>query len=195
VAGDDRPHPLSAVELVASRPEWADEFTAVAGERRGLLGRRALLVQHIGSTSVPGLAAKDVVDVQVVVAELESLVLEGFERPLGEGVLHDHVPAGWAGEEREWEKLLFVRQRPRPVHVHVRREGAANTRYALLFRDYLRADVGARGRWETVKRQVAASSVDRRAYAVAKDPLTDRLMVAAERWAVLSGWTPPRVSD
>ena len=182
---------MSEVVLSGSRPEWAREFDEVAAEIRQALGERALAVDHIGSTSVPGLAAKDVIDVQVRVGELERIELPAFDAPLGRGVLLDHVPAGFDGDPREWEKRYFRRLEPRRLHVHVRRHGAANARYALLFRDYLRATPAAVRGWEAVKRRLAAEYPDREAYTEAKDPLTDVLMADAERWAEAAGWSMP----
>ena len=182
---------MSEVVLSGTQPEWAQEFELVAAEVRAALGGRALAVDHIGSTAVPGLAAKDVIDVQVRVEDLDGIELPGFDTPLGTGAIHDHVPAGDTHDRYEWEKRYFRRLEPRRVHVHVRRQGSANARYALLFRDYLRANDGARRAWEAVKRQVAAAHPDREGYAVAKDPLTDELMHDAERWAVAAGWSLP----
>ena len=170
-----------------SRPDWADEFERIAVELRASLRDAVVAIDHIGSTSVPGLAAKDVIDVQVAVRDL-GVLLAGFDAPFGEGVLHDHVPAGWSGDLREWEKQFFRRLEPRAVNVHVRRAGAANTRYALLFRDYLRANADARERWEAVKRETAARFPDRAVYTQEKDALTDVLVADAEKWARATGW-------
>jgi GrpB-like predicted nucleotidyltransferase (UPF0157 family) len=175
------------VELVPSRPGWTDEFERIASELRASLGDAAVAIDHIGSTSVPGLAAKDVIDVQVAVREL-GVQVAGFEAPFGDGIQHDHVPEGWTGDLREWEKQFFRRREPRAVNVHVRRAGSANTRYALLFRDYLRANPEARDRWEAVTREAAERYPDRRVYTEEKDALTDVLIAAAEKWARATGW-------
>jgi GrpB-like predicted nucleotidyltransferase (UPF0157 family) len=102
----------------------------------------------------------------------------------------DHVPAGWSGPDGAWAKLLFIPREGRRVHAHVRALGSANERYALLFRDYLRAHDEARDRWALVKAQVAAATATRDEYAVRKDPLTDELMAAAEAWAAATAWKP-----
>jgi GrpB-like predicted nucleotidyltransferase (UPF0157 family) len=191
--GDDQEDQLS-VELVAHRPEWAEEFARLAAELRAALGPLALRIDHIGSTSVPGLAAKDVVDLQVIVERLEPVdpIVRAFDRAgyeLG-AYGEDHVPAGWAGANSEWVKLFFLPGSGRRVHVHVRAAGSPNERYALLFRDYLRAHDDARDRWALVKAEIAAATATRDEYAVQKDPLTDDLMVDAEAWAAASGWKP-----
>src|SRR5258708_11940923 len=56
--------------IVAYRPQWTEEYEAIAGRLRDTVGDMALRVDHIGSTAVPGLAAKDVIDVQITVREL-----------------------------------------------------------------------------------------------------------------------------
>src|SRR5260221_3890432 len=56
--------------IVAYRPQWAEEYEAIAGRLRDTVGDMALRVDHIGSTAVPGLAAKDVIDVQITVREV-----------------------------------------------------------------------------------------------------------------------------
>jgi GrpB-like predicted nucleotidyltransferase (UPF0157 family) len=102
----------------------------------------------------------------------------------------DHVPAGWSGQVEAWAKLLFMPRAGRRVHAHVRAAGSPNERYALLFRDYLRAHDDVRDRWALVKARLAASTATRDEYAVRKDPLTDELMAGAEAWASETGWNP-----
>src|SRR5689334_13616943 len=110
---------------------------------RNILGNLALRIDHIGSTSVPGLVAKDVIDIQItadrLTRELESAMnLAGFQRLLN--IYQDHVPPGKEADVHEWEKWVFQPDSPgRRVNVHVRMPGRANQRYAILFRDYLRA--------------------------------------------------------
>lgn len=174
--------------VVDYRPSWPGEFAIVAAELRDLLGDRAIAVDHIGSTSVPGLAAKDCIDIQVRVAALDEEALvalfatRGFRcRP--EPWNRVEVTAG-----HEWNKLVFA---PRPGHraanIHVRVDQGANARFALLFRDYLRADDDARRAWGAFKQRLAASVPDLLAYGQIKAPATVILMAAAERWAAAAG--------
>jgi GrpB-like predicted nucleotidyltransferase (UPF0157 family) len=75
--------------------------------------------------------------------------------------------------------------------VHVRQEGRLNQRYALLFRDYLRADPGAAGAYGQLKQALAeAAGRDWDTYYSVKDPACDLIMAAAEQWAVRVGWHP-----
>ncbi len=129
--------------IVAYRPEWADQFAVNTRGLRDALGTLALRIDHIGSTSVPGLAAKDVIDAQVTVRELTGELAPAFARAgyaRRADITRDHRPPTATGPDADWAKQYY---RPvdetRPIHVHVRRAGSPNGRYALLFRDYLRA--------------------------------------------------------
>lgn len=182
------------IEIRAYDERWPAEFETIARDLRAGLGDLALRVDHIGSTSVPGLAAKDVIDVQVSVADLHDPRLVVALDGLGTGASRprrDHVPPGDRRDPAEWEKRYL---RPpaswRATHVHVREEGRANTRYALLFRDHLRHSPAAAAAYAEVKRALARlhpDDVD--AYYAVKDPACDLVMDAAERWARETGWT------
>jgi GrpB-like predicted nucleotidyltransferase (UPF0157 family) len=179
--------------VIASYDErWPAEYDEIAALLRHALGDLAVRIDHIGSTSVPGLAAKDVIDVQVGVADLADPRLgPAFERlgaaPTG---ATDHVPPGWSGPASEWEKR-YVRPPPdwRPTHLHVRQVGRANHRYALLFRDHLRHSTTAAAAYAEVKQALARLHPDDvEAYYAVKDPVCDLVMDGAERWASSTGW-------
>jgi GrpB-like predicted nucleotidyltransferase (UPF0157 family) len=101
----------------------------------------------------------------------------------------DHRPPGASGPDDDWRKLLFKPKAGRPVNVHVRVEGRPNQRYALLFRDYLRAHPDAAAAYAALKRALAALGIDREVYADVKDPACDLIFVAAEDWAAASNWS------
>lgn len=175
---------------------WPTDYVAVEALLRTALGERAVRIDHIGSTSVPGLAAKDVIDVQVTVVDLDDPHLRPAFEALGATpteITADHVPPGLtgdAGDPTAWEKRYF---RPpaswRPTHLHVRASGRPNQRYALLFCDYLRQSSAAAAAYAQVKLALARlhpDDVD--AYYDVKDPVCDLIMAAAERWADEVGW-------
>src|SRR5512140_1813245 len=129
------------VEIIAYKETWPDEFRAIARVLRAGLGDLALRIDHIGSTSVPGLCAKDVIDIQISVARLDAPVVAALHA-IGYSKAHDisrdHRPPDDDGPDENWHKLFF---RPphgqRRTNTHVRVLGRPNQRYPLLFRDYL----------------------------------------------------------
>jgi GrpB-like predicted nucleotidyltransferase (UPF0157 family) len=190
---------MSAIEIVDNDPGWKLEFDRLADEIRGRLGATALRIDHIGSTAVPGLAAKDVIDVQVAVAALDpeplSAALASCGLLLAAGIDRDHVPLGAVSPEGDWQKLLFTAAPGRrAAHVHVRVLGAANWRYALLFRDHLRTHPSTAAAYAELKRRLAALDIDRSTYADVKDPACDLIIAAAERWAEAVGWQPTGIA-
>ena len=179
--------------IVDYDPAWPDRFRAIANELRQRVGGDAVRVDHIGSTSVPGLAAKDLIDIQITVPRLgvgdawPDELLPGLVRRPG---FADHVPAEGSQDPADWAKRYW--SHPMRVHVHVREEGRPNQRYPLLFRDYLRADPLAARSYGAVKRELAAIvGDDWDAYCRAKDPVCDVVFAAAEQWAARVGWEPP----
>jgi GrpB-like predicted nucleotidyltransferase (UPF0157 family) len=190
---------MARAEIVSPSPIWAAEFREIGAALRAALGPLAVRIDHIGSTSVPGLAAKDVIDVQVTVAALDLLALApGFERagfqPAPDNPWHDHRPPDATGPDEDWTKLSF---RPMPgvfggrrINMHVRAAGRPNQRYALLFRDYLRAHPPAAEAYAELKRRLAGLDLETAVYAEVKDPACDLIMQAAEPWAVRTNWQP-----
>ena len=192
------------IAIVAYDERWPEEFRRIGTALREALGSLALRIDHIGSTAVPGLPAKDVIDVQVAVAALDAAAIDSALAPLGyriwEGNAEDHVPPGRDGDApEEWQKLYFrAPAGQRRTHLHVRQAGRANQRYALLFRDYLRAapvSAGAyarvAGAYARVKEALARlHPEDQEAYYDVKDPVCDIVIDAAERWAVATGYVP-----
>lgn len=80
--------------------------------------------------------------------------------------------------------------RARPVNVHVREAGSATARYALLFRDYLRAEPASRDTWGRFKTRLADTGSEIFAYGQIKATIQPILMTLAERWAVDNAWRP-----
>jgi GrpB-like predicted nucleotidyltransferase (UPF0157 family) len=187
---------LNTIEIVPYDTRWPVEFQRIGAPLRTVLGALALRIDHIGSTAVPGLAAKDVIDVQVTVAELDPAVISATLTPLGyvlrEDVTGDHVPPGWNDLAVEWRKLYFREPRQqRRTNLHVRQANRANQRYALLFRDYLREDALAAAAYAQVKQALARlHPADQDADYDVKDPVCDIVMVAAKRWSDPIGYTP-----
>jgi dephospho-CoA kinase len=158
-------------------------ITAVAGQR-------AHRLDHIGSTAVPGLAALDVLDIQVVVANFTA----------AQRLADDLVGAGlirrdgrWCDIARDgttWEKAMATNADPgRAVNCHIRPADSPAWRDALLLRDWLRAHPDRVRRYAELKHRLAAQqwdSID--AYATAKAPLVANALDRAQRWAARTGW-------
>jgi GrpB-like predicted nucleotidyltransferase (UPF0157 family) len=187
------------ISIVAHRPSWRAEFQQIAAALRAGIGEVALRIDHIGSTSVPNLCAKDVIDLQVTVARLDAGIAERL-RDLGfvrcPEINQDHVPPGYAGREGDWAKLFFVEPNgQRRINLHVRQSGRPNQRYALLFRDYLVAHPASAAAYGELKQRLAGSLDSEETYADVKDPAVDLIYLAAEDWASRTQWQPGSSSD
>ena len=184
------PDEPSQVTIVDYQPGWPTDFDRIAGQLSEVLGRAAIAIDHVGSTSVPGLAAKDCIDVQVRVVALDGAWTVSRMGSIG----FRCRPEPWNRVEVTGglpsRKLVFA---PPPGHrlcnVHVRTQGGRGARFALLFRDYLRADETAREAWGAFKKRLAVSVPDLADYGQIKSAATGVLIRAAEMWAAETGWT------
>ena len=179
------------IVIVPPSPAWSSEFQRIGAKLRTALDDAALRIDHIGSTAVANLDAKDIIDVQVTVASFANLTAP-FERAgfkLLDGYTRDHQPPGMSLPAIELEKRLFKPDSSRPANVHVRIEGRFNQRYPLLCRDYLRAHPKAASAYAEIKRQLARRFPnDTEAYYDVKDPVFDLIMAGAEEWAQATNW-------
>jgi GrpB-like predicted nucleotidyltransferase (UPF0157 family) len=182
------------VTVVAPSETWAAEFGSVGPRLRNELGALALRIDHIGSTAVPGLAAKDILDIQVAVAEVdEALLAPAFARAgfrVTSRNRSDHQPPGSNGPATDWQKLYVEPVQGRRINVHVRVAGKPNQRYALLCRDFLRAHPTAAQAYALFKQRLAARGMESSVYADIKEPVFDLILHAAESWAAHTGWQP-----
>jgi GrpB-like predicted nucleotidyltransferase (UPF0157 family) len=166
------PDPGSDVVLVEPDPAWAGVFATQERRIRGALGAHALEVHHVGSTSVPGLAAKDVVDVVLVVRDPAS------ERA--------YVPAledaGYtlAVREPDWYEHRVLKDRAPRVNLHVFGPACPEVRRMLAFRDHLRRDAEDRERYEATKRDLAGRTWQQvQDYADAKSEVVTAILARA----------------
>ncbi len=178
-------------------PYWRQRGAQLAAELQAALHPLALRVEHIGSTSIPGMAAKPIYDLQVSVTDLAAAA-EAFDEPLRAFELtrqpyeQDHVPAGRDDDPARWAKRLWSRGLPHSerVNLHCRLAGSPNERLALLFRDWFRAHPTAIAAYAQFKQVLAAEIGDIGRYSDVKDPVVDLVIAAAEEWATRTGWTP-----
>lgn len=170
------------IEVVPSRDEWPVAFAGWRERLLDVLGSTTARVEHVGSTAVPGLAAKPVIDVQIAVRDVEDEA--------------SYVPAietlGVALRSREPGHRYFrpAGDAPRAVQIHVVAAGSEWEREHLLFRDFLRADAATREAYGRFKLELADRyRDDRLAYNEAKTGFILDALEAAERWAARAGWT------
>ena len=182
-------------------PAWPVLFDRLRTELQRSTGLKSIF--HIGSTAVPGLAAKPIIDIQLGVASLDlfdSRVLKtaGFE--FAPEIDRDDVPPGYALNPGNWQKLyarLHV-DGVRIAHLHIRQNDLPNFRLALLVRDFLRAEKAAAALYATFKMRAAEASKDGSqpggsgVYLNLKDPFVALLIMLAERWATQTRWTVPQ---
>jgi len=176
-------------------PNWPNEFESIKSDLSKTLENLASRIDHIGSTSVPGLGAKDVIDIQITVDKLtpeisKKLVEAGYIHI--ERIVYDHVPRGEDETPELWQKLIFKEPTgQRRTHIHVRVQGNPNQKYPLLFRDYLRAHPKSAQSIELIKREIAKRHADDvESYYDIKDPVYDLIWDAAQDWSTYTNWKP-----
>jgi len=151
---------------------WPEMFESHKSIIAGALAGAALGIEHIGSTSVPGLAAKPIIDLLLVVADssnetsyLTQLEAAGYVLRVREPDFHEH---------------RMLRTPERDVHIHVLSSGSPAIDRYLLFRDRLRNNANDRQRYERTKRTLAAQSwSDMNDYADAKTEVVESIIAAA----------------
>lgn len=172
------------VEICHHTSEWPEEFRRMGAALRRALGAVALRIDHIGSTSIEGLASKPIVDVQISVENLEPMM--AYQEAL------ESLGYVWRRSNPERTKRYF-REAPQAkrTHIHVRQAGSWHERFALLFRDYVRAHPGARLQYDAAKRVLAEKfRFQRQRYSEGKETTIWDIMRRADRWAARMGWEP-----
>lgn len=167
-----------SIEIRPYDPDWPREFERERERLQGALGARARRIDHHGSTAVPGLAAKPVIDIQISVDSLHPMA--AYASALA-ALGYTHVP-----HEDDAVCPFFHRpaEWPHTHHVHVVAAGGAEERRTLAFRDYLRAHPDAAREYEALKRRLAAAHAgsdfsSRQAYADAKTAFVQQILDAA----------------
>jgi GrpB-like predicted nucleotidyltransferase (UPF0157 family) len=172
------------IRIVDHDPGWSARFGELGRRLRQALGDVALRIDHIGSTAVPGLAAKPVIDIQISVARLEPV--DPFRAPL------QALGYVYRADNPERTKRYFREPPGEPrTHIHVRRAGSFSEQFPLLFRDYLRTHRPAADAYALVKRRLAAEHPhDGQAYTDAKAAHCWQIIHRADDWAQTTGWSP-----
>ncbi len=160
------------VTLVDYDPAWPLVFAREADRIRGVLGDRVLLLEHVGSTSVPGLLAKPIIDMLLVVADSADEV--AYVEPL--------EAAGYVLRIREpdWHEHRLLKGPGTDVNLHVYTAGSGEIERNLLFRDRLRVDREDRDLYARTKRELAARTWKYvQNYADAKSEIIEEILIRA----------------
>jgi GrpB-like predicted nucleotidyltransferase (UPF0157 family) len=161
----------TVVKIVDYDPAWVSRFDALRDALLGRLGDRAIRVEHIGSTSVPGLGAKDRVDICLTVRD-------AADEP---DYLADLLDLGWLLSAREPGHRALRYGEPATANLHVYADDSVEVTNYLLFRDWLRLHDDDRARYEAVKRELAGRGEwpDMNFYADAKGPFIQAILAKA----------------
>ena len=184
--GERRPHDAT-VHLAPYDPCWPAQYAQLAARIRAALADKALLLEHVGSTAVPGLAAKPVIDMVLAVADaadeaayVPALEAEGFVLRL---------------REPDWFEHRLLKAPQVAGNLHVFSLGCPEVGRMLMFRDRLRADAADRLLYERTKRQLAARTWRHvQHYADAKSEVVRQILAQAAPTATPSperGVEPP----
>ncbi|HET7398434.1 MAG TPA: dephospho-CoA kinase [Intrasporangium sp.] len=185
--------------VVDPRADWAARGRRTTARIEAALARDGIDVdvEHIGSTAVPGLLAKDVIDVQVGVPSIDRADGQGLAAALRRAgyvrvreITRD-TPHPEGADAGGWVKRFYGGCDPgNLVHVHVRERGSAGWRFALLFRDWLIARPDEREAYAAEKRRLLALDPRTSAYVEGKEPWFSGAYERASAWARETGWTP-----
>jgi GrpB-like predicted nucleotidyltransferase (UPF0157 family) len=172
-------------------PTWPEQADRLIGRLRFSVGGQLIRVDHIGSTSVPGLPAKQLIDIQVVVADLAAAA-RAAEAARRAGFVH--VPGQWFGADQHGvdhpQEVAADADPGRPVNINIRPVTAPVSRETLLFRDWLRSHAAERDAYAVMKRELAqrpGHNVDD--YGKDKMPWISAALGRAEDWAVAARWS------
>jgi len=158
---------------VISQPDatWSEQAERLIARLRNAMGSSVNRIDHIGSTAIPGLPAKNVIDIQVVVDDL-GVALEMARKSRRAGFVH--VAGDWNGEDRDGTKFreeVAVDADPgRPVNVNFRPQSDPVWRETLLFRNFLRSNNAERDKYAVMKRSLGKKSVNVDDYSELKMP-------------------------
>ena len=166
---------MDEIEIVDFDPRWASLFNEEAARLRAVLDPSLIVgLEHFGSTAIPGLAAKPIIDILIAVRSLAAARATFVE------VLQKLDYIYWADNPRK-DRMFFVQGMPpsgsrRSHHVHIT-EPTGELWHRLAFRDYLRAHPDEAATYERLKKRLAVEhQTDREAYTDAKSVYVESVM-------------------
>jgi GrpB-like predicted nucleotidyltransferase (UPF0157 family) len=170
------------IEIVDYDATWPRQFEEEKRRILAAIGRYVAAVEHVGSTAVPDLAAKPIVDILVGLRSLADAT--NCINPL-KGLGYEYVPE-WEAELPERRYFRRVVPQPRTHHIHMVETTSEFWRRQLLFRDYLRAHLEDARAYETLKRDLASRFEVGRDYAAAKSVFISAILDKADRASTLT---------
>ena len=163
---------MTEIYLSPYDPAWPRRYQEEAARVLDALGARVILLEHVGSTSVPHLAAKPIIDIVLAVAD--SADEESYLPPLVSLGYHVRV------REPDWLEHRVLRGPEDDINLHVFSEGTDEIDRMIRFRDRLRSDEGARRLYESTKRELASQSWDSvQEYADAKSDVVESILATS----------------
>ena len=173
--GDDTDNAEEPVEIIQYDAEWTAKFGKEREIIQGAFADPYIEVHHIGSTAVPGLAAKPIIDILVAMDSISDRdAMRRRLHPLG------YVNVPYPDDDK---RLFFKKGVPREYHVHIVKRNSWTYWRLLLFRDYLISDLELRTQYERLKKELASKyETDREAYSDAKTDFIERAVTERVRW-------------
>ncbi|MDN4599599.1 GrpB family protein [Paenibacillus sp. F6_3S_P_1C] len=167
-------------------PAWRQMFLETGMTLREALGEKALRIDHVGSTSIVGMDAKPIIDIQISVSNYDDLL----------NYKHEIEAVGFVFREENPDKTKrYFREVPgsRRTHVHIRQAGSFSEQMNLLFRDYLRVHPEDRLKYAEEKHRLMALYKDQRPkYVEGKGPMVWSILEKAHIWSQEIGWQPAK---
>lgn len=168
---------MRTIKVVPYDDSWPARFQEIAGEVAGILGEEIIAVHHIGSTAVPGLAAKPIIDILVEVRDIDGV--DGYNAAMKP---HGYLVKGEHGIPR---RRFFIKgnEEDRLAHVHIFAQGDPAISRHLAFRDYLLRHPAKAATYGRLKQELAREHPhDIEAYMAGKHALVERLEAEALAW-------------
>lgn len=165
-------------------PEWKVLFHEIGLKLRDSLGNVAVRIDHVGSTSIVGLDAKPIIDIQISVVNLDDDSCYKSKIEEADFVLRNENP----DKTKKYFRELTGNRR---THIHVRQSGSFSEQKTLLFRDYLREHSQDCLRYAQEKhRLMHLFTNDRTKYVEGKGPVVWEILQRAHSWSHVVGWKP-----
>lgn len=176
------------IKIVPYNSDWPQQFETAKSELLKIFEGLTLSIDHIGSTSVPGLSAKDCIDIQISLPNFDDALIQSINEKLARSNYpiiekrNDHRPPNDVSDDCHWEKF-YLNGAPFSfkANIHVRVKGRHNQAYPLIFRDYLRANPTVAAAYAETKIRLAAHLKDDiDTYCDLKDPVCDIILEQAK---------------